>query len=287
MNPDVLIVDGGDFLHRAGHTKLPEMAMLWQEMERTNYDAITFGELEFNQWALVESLMAVVDLPIVCTNVERELDGEWHPIGVPYRILDRQGIKIGIVSMIDKVQLSDVSEKKANYKVRLMEPMKTVQSTIDGIRDQVDMVVMIAHLDHKAMESIAATITGVDVVVGGHMTRKDESPFLAGATIVNRSGTRGQHLANTRLILSPDNAIVDFGGRNITLTADFPEDPRIADEALAAQSRSSQLRKERNALKKNPSSNRTIRNQKIDPNTPKVKVLTSPTAPHTGASAPE
>jgi hypothetical protein len=60
---------------------------------------------------------------------------------------------------------------------------------------------------------------------------------------VNRSGTRGQHLGITRLILSPENEIVDFGGVNFTLAPTYPENEAIKAEV-------ERVREESNLLKR-------------------------------------
>ncbi len=276
-------MDGGDFFHRSSKDKLPETAIQWREMGRINYDAIALGELEFGQWVIAESLMAICPLPIVCTNVERLVNDEWKPIGEPYRIVEKNGIRIGVVSVIDKVQLSDVVVKKSGHIVRLLDPMESVTATIEEIESKTDMIVLLAHLDSKAMEAFGSSIEGIDVVLGGHMAKKDEGPLLVANAVVNRAGTRGMHLASTRLIISPDDRIVDFGGKNITLTADIPEDPVVADLALTAKTRTDELRRARNADRREAAKRKA--NEKLV-TTPEVKKLLSPKRP-TEDTAPE
>lgn len=245
-----VLADGGDFVHRNWRNSYPESIASWMEMARLQYDAVTYGELEFEFFAMIDSLQQVAPLQLVVSNVEQMKDGVWQPIGQKYLIVEREGVKIGFLSAISDIQLNATVMNKVGNRLRLLPPMGTLQELIPKVRPQVDILVLLAHIDTKAMEQYTSSLPEVDVVLGGHVTRKDEAPVLIAETILNRSGTRGQHVANTRLIVSPENEIVDFGGKNITLTADFPEDPEIVVAAEAAQEATMNMRRQRTTTRR-------------------------------------
>lgn len=215
-------------------------------MNRLAYAAATLGELEFRTWDLVESLMVAHPLPIVCTNVEMLKGDQWVPIGEPYRIIEVNGVRVGVMSVIGKGQLSDPVVSATEDRIRRLEPMETTRKVAATLREKADIVVLLAHLDPRAMEQYASSLEEVDVVLGGHMTPKDEGPVLIADALVNRSGTRGAHVGITRLVVSPQSEIVDFGGLNVTLSPDFPEDPVVAEAAQKAKDEGARLRKAQN-----------------------------------------
>ena len=43
----MFLADGGDFVHRNWKNSYPESIASWMEMARLRYDAVTYGELEF------------------------------------------------------------------------------------------------------------------------------------------------------------------------------------------------------------------------------------------------
>ena len=241
----MFLADGGDFVHRNWKNSYPESIASWMEMARLRYDAVTYGELEFEFFDMIDSLQQVAPLPLVVSNVEQMKDGIWQPIGQQYLIMERGGVTVGFLSAISENQMNTSVMNKVGNRLRLLPPMGTLQQLIPEVRPQVDILVLLAHVDTKSMEQYTSSLPEVDVVLGGHVTRKDEAPVLIAETILNRSGTRGQHLANTRLIVSPDNSIVDFGGKNITLTKDIPEDPVVAAAAEAAQEAPADMRRAR------------------------------------------
>lgn len=240
-----LLVDGGDFFHRNERNNFPESVATWKEMYRLGYDAVTLGEIELEQWDRVDSLQQVMPLPLVVSNVEIQIGGTWQPLADRYRIIESGGVRIGFISTISESQINQTALERSAGTFRVLPPMSTTTELISELRPRVDVLVLLAHLDLKVMEQYASALPDVDVVLGGHVTRLDEAPLLVGDTILNRSGTRGQYIANTRLIVSPDNEIVDFGGLNITLDRSYPEDPDIAAFAEAAKDESARVRRER------------------------------------------
>ena len=248
----MLLVDGGDFIHRNGQDNFRESLLTWDEMVRTGYHAVTLGELELGQWDLVDSLLNNTALPVVCTNVEALRDGQWLPVGERYRLLEINGIRVGILGVIGPTQLSPAVIRTAGDRVRLLPPEEAVRAAVAEIRERTDIIVLLAHLDPQAMEQYAASLADVDVILGGHMTLPDTGPLLSTHAILNRGSTRGQLMAVTRVILSPDGRVVDFGGLNVTLDPALPEDPGVAQAAESAKEAGERLIRERNQRRERP-----------------------------------
>jgi len=244
-NTPFVLLDGGDFIQRNQNRGELESITTWKDMQREGYDAVTLGEIELSQWDFTSSLMEQHPLPIVCTNVEQLNGDSWQQIGDRYRIVDIRGVKVGILSVIGEAQLSKSMIDKAGGAIRLLPPMETATEVARELRAKSDVVILLAHLDARTMEQYATVLTDVDVIVGGHVTRKDEGPKKFGNAIVNRSGTRGQHLGITRLILSPENEIVDFGGVNFTLAPTYPENEAIKAEVDRVTEESNLLKREK------------------------------------------
>lgn len=241
---EFLLIDGGSFSHKSKNN-MPETFATWREMARLGYDAITFGVEEIGYWQETDSLRAALDLPVVCTNLEQRQGDRWVPIGQPYRIVDYKGLRVGILSVTNEIIMSETVLRKAGGAVRLLPPEETTRRVSRELAERCDLVVLLAHVDPATMERYAQAFEQIDVVLGGRNAPKDEGPRRYGHAIVNRSGTRGQYVANTRLILSPQNEIVDFGGLNISLTKDIPEDPAVLAEVERAQAEMEEMRKHR------------------------------------------
>jgi len=245
MNVPYVLVDGGDFIMRDDTQGDLESVATWKDMNARGYNAVTLGEMELSRWDLTSQMMKDYPLPIVCSNVEQLENGRWLPIGEQTRIVDVNGVRIGFISVIGEGQLSRAMIDKTNGAIQLLPPMETATALAAKLRKQVDIVVLLAHIDPRAMDQYATLLPDVDVIVGGHAAQNDEGPTLVGGAIVNRAGTKGQLMGITRLILSPMNEIVDFGGLNFTLSPGYAEDEAVKAEVKRVKEESNQLKRAR------------------------------------------
>jgi 2',3'-cyclic-nucleotide 2'-phosphodiesterase (5'-nucleotidase family) len=220
-------MDGGALMRRALDREEPKAILTWKEMSRRGYDAVGLGEIEYSHWELVKQLMQEFPLPVVSTNVERLVDGQWVPVGEKYRILDVEGVKLGVIAVISEEQLTTPILNNVENELRVLPPVEEIESAVAELAPVTDIIVLLAHMDPKSLEQHASLLADVDVVLGGHVTQNDDMPLQIAKAIVNRSGTRGQVLATTRLIVSPQGEIVDFGGKNVTLVPGYREDPEV------------------------------------------------------------
>jgi len=233
-----------------------ESEAAWRDLVRQGYDAVTLGVNEIQAWDFTKRMLEETPLPLVCSNLERLVDDKWVPLGEPYKIVEKADVKVGIISAIGGPQLAESSvQRKTGGEVRLLPPVENAQRFAEKAREEgAEVVILLAHIEDSSLEEYASLLDGyVDVIVGGRHTVKAPGPTKPDGTnvIINRSGTRGQHIAVTRLIVDPKGKIKDFGGKNVTLGPDMPEDEEIAAEvARVKEEAKARLRENRKARRK-------------------------------------
>jgi len=151
-------------------------------------------------------------------------------------------VKVGFLSLISENEASPAALGTMATEVRILPPAETAAHVAREVRKQADLVVLLAHVDNKTMEEYAGALPDVDLVLGGHVTIKDEGPIPIGNVVVNRSGTRGQTLCSTRMIVSPIGKVVDFGGINVTLSPGYPEDSTVLAQVAQVKEAERQMR---------------------------------------------
>lgn len=221
-----LLLDGGDFLPRSCERDEPKAVLVWAELHRLGYDAVSLGEHEIVNWAFCKRMMTETPLPVVSTNLEQLVAGRWVPIGERSLVVEANGVEIGIVSAIEEDLVTSTVLGANADSIRVLPPMETLRRAIDELPSSVEAVVLLAHMSSQTLEQIASLMPGL-VVLGGHMTQDDRMPIEIGGAYVNRSGPKGAYLATTRLILSPDGRIEDVGGLSVKLDQSLREDPDV------------------------------------------------------------
>jgi 2',3'-cyclic-nucleotide 2'-phosphodiesterase (5'-nucleotidase family) len=237
-------MDAGDFMGRIAGRDAAKNELVWSEFNRQGYDAVTIGEIELRQWEVLKRLIDEIPIPLVCTNLEWLRDTHWVPLGEKYRIIDADGVKVGVLAVISETLVSSHVVRSTNEEIRVLPPLEEIERLLPTLAEQTDIIVLLSHMEAEPFEQFASLLSGVDVILGGHVTGGDEAPVQIVEAIVNRSGTRGQKLASTRMIISPHGEIVDFGGANVTLLPEYPEDPAVLEMIAQANRLSKQAREE-------------------------------------------
>src|SRR5690606_27023497 len=64
------------------------------------YDAMTLGNHEFDNGAeIMKKVLARANFPLLCANITERHTGELIDIAQPYLLLERKGVKIGILGV--------------------------------------------------------------------------------------------------------------------------------------------------------------------------------------------
>ncbi len=203
-NEPVLLVSGGDFISGSPFSWLilrnysPELNM----MIESGYDVITLGNHEFDYGpdALAQYLERVgypemaLQVPIVATNMQIP-DG--HPLenmGIESTHLKRlpNGLVVGFFGMMG-IHAANVAPMAAP--VTFSDRVQAAILAVQQLRDNgADVVIMLSHSGEGEESDIAAAVSGIDVIVGGHTHSVLKKPLVVNNTLILQTGTEFQYM---------------------------------------------------------------------------------------------
>lgn len=168
----VLLVDAGDrwtgnaYVDRVAERGRPMLDL----MNAVGYDVATLGnhEFDFGQAHLGALLDSVVQFEVVCANVVS--DTCTFPQPAPWTILERGGLKIGVVGVITNYegQGHPAGHTSSYVGLRFPDPQQEAIRCAEELRRKVDVLVLLSHMgDDRDMELLARE-SRYDVVIGGH-----------------------------------------------------------------------------------------------------------------------
>ena len=217
----VMLLDSGDFLMGTPFefVMTPDAAEL-QEMQALNYDAITFGNHEFD-WTpsgLFLILTAAyrthnVTIPIVASNMKLDpsqagsLAGQVQGFTVPKLVKTLpNGLKVGIFGLLGK-NAAQVAPTAAPF---TFDPIATTAAAmVSELRnqDQVDLVIALSHSGiNQAGQGedadLAASVPGIDVILSGHTHDALTTAVTVGKTVITQTGRYGEHLGKLALTVT-------------------------------------------------------------------------------------
>ncbi|MBQ8462801.1 MAG: metallophosphatase [Prevotella sp.] len=171
-DPDLLLLDCGDFSQGSSYYTMFEGDVEVGLMNQMHYDAATIGNHEFDYGLEnMTRLFKMANFPIVCSNYDFA-DTELKDIVKPYIILKRKGIKIGIFGLCPP--LEGLVFTKNYGPLKFLDPSEKAQEMVDLLKKQkkCDVVICLSHLGWEVSEypdnRVIQNTQGIDLILGGH-----------------------------------------------------------------------------------------------------------------------
>ena len=232
---NVVLIDAGDrwtgnpYVDRTAVPGLPIIRL----MNRLGYDAATFGNHEFDHGqAHLGRIVDSMAFPVVCANLISDTCTFRQP--APFTILERDGVRIGIVGVVTNYEGPGhpAGQKASFVGLRFPDPQEMALQYADSLRSQVDLLVLVSHMGDYYDEELLRRGTPYDVVIGGH------SHVVRNSVIENTLLTQtGKNLANIGVteVLLRDGKVVDAAFRLVDLS-EYPAAEPYASEVVTYES---------------------------------------------------
>lgn len=219
--PDAILLDAGDVMTGNPITELDYRGAsggaLFEMMNLIGYDTWCIGNHDFDisQENLLK-LSRIAHFPTLSANV---VNGEGaFPVGNrPYTVIARAGLRIGVIGVTSQMLYNLVNQSSLTG-IKVLSPIETVKRFVDTLKSAADIIVALTHQGFEDDSSLAANITGVDVVVGGHSHTRLDSPRVVNGIIIVQTGSNCENLGVLNLTVERHN-VTAFKGRLIPLWA--------------------------------------------------------------------
>ncbi|GIQ69944.1 LysM peptidoglycan-binding domain-containing protein [Xylanibacillus composti] len=195
-NPNTLVLDAGDTLHGQTIATLVRGESIVRMLNAVGLDAMAAGNHDFNFGT--ERLLELADMaefPILGANVEK--DGE--AILQDHLIKEVGGVKVGIFGLATPETAYKTHPNNVEG-ITFVDPVVSAQAQVDQLRDQVDILIALAHLGTDASSvdtstKVAEQVAGIDLIVDGHS--HEEVSTYVGETLIVQTG---EYLNNVGLV---------------------------------------------------------------------------------------
>lgn len=166
-NANVLVLDAGDQFQGSLFYTTYKGEVAAELLNMIRPDAMAVGNHEFDDGA--ETLSKFVDkaeFPVISANTSAYFEPLLKDKLPGYVIVEKGGEKIGIVSVVaaDTKELSSPGDN-----VAFAGEISVLKSAIPEIQSQgVNKIIALTHVGLAMDKQIAASVSGIDVIVGGH-----------------------------------------------------------------------------------------------------------------------
>lgn len=233
QEPNVFLFDSGDIFTGA-LAKLTEGRLAFELMITMGYDAMAIGNHEFEYGHEVFAWQKNrVPFPVLGANFfYRDTD---HPYAQAHAIIERNGIRIGVIGIMGQDAVSAIIPSFiAPLEVR--NPAAAVQKSVDELRNEVDLIVLLTHQgktapmqtdaesdprlqrDIDADIALAGAVKGIDVLFAGHADAGTPEPVVNPdtGTLIMQTYGQATHLGYLQLTLDGETGkITSYDGKLI------------------------------------------------------------------------
>jgi len=246
--PNAFLFDSGDLFTGQAISFLSRGRALIDMFGAINYDAVCYGNHEFD-YGIDRALdyAKLEPFPVLAANLVYK-DG--RPFAKPYTIVEKNGIKVAVIGIFGV----DAMPSTAAYiwdTLDVRDPIPVLQQLVPDLRKRADLVVVLAHQgetgpmqedaeahpevqrNFDADKRTVEAVPGIDVFVGGHAHRGIEMPWVGpknGSIVVQTYG-RGTTLGVLRLSYDRQaRKIVSHSGSLVRMMPGvFPTPPQVEE----------------------------------------------------------
>lgn len=235
----VLMLDAGDVM--TGNPITERMfkgasgGALLEMMNMIGYDAWCPGNHDFDiSQANLRALAAIARFPALCANVVN--DRNEYPVGNrPFVILDRGGLRIGVIGLMSQELYSLVNQNNLTG-IKVLPPAETLQRFIRELDPRTDLLIALTHEGVEEDSLLATEVSGLDIIVGGHSHTRLKTPKLVNGVVIVQTGSNAENLGLLHVTVD-DDRVTAYDGMLLPLWAGNtrPASPiaRLADSLQA------------------------------------------------------
>lgn len=170
-----LWLDSGDLFQGAPIFNLFRGEPEVRAISMAGVDAMALGNHEFDMGPtnVLDQFAWYADFPLLAANYTWDKQGvpfadQFQSLVKPFVVFNVDGLKIGVIGMGNLSSLNSLEDGGNELGILTLDTLQTVQSYVDVLRDDVDLVVLLDHLGLTEDEVIARNICGLDLILGGH-----------------------------------------------------------------------------------------------------------------------
>ena len=238
-NPNLLLLHAGDAVQGTLYFTLFNGQLEFDFLNRLGVDAMTLGNHEFDRGpAAIPGYLQRAVFPVVSTNIDFSGEPAIVPLISTSIVKVVNGEQIGIIGLTtETTPLSTISVGNTKF----LDAQSSARREISALEARgINRIVVISHLGYGEDLKLAAAVSGIDVIVGGHshtlladqaqltpigLTANETYPTEittpeGGTTLVLQAWQWGHVLGRIDLLFDTAGRVLSYGSKAVIPAAD-------------------------------------------------------------------
>jgi len=213
-NSNTVVVDIGNVFDKPGLQGQLKAEVAIKAMQLMPYDLLNLGSSEFNygngflsggEFLCTQSLEFT--LPTISANLVYEDTAEL--VTESHRIKDFDKYKVGFVGVVSKEYEEHILSANSinSREVKVLDEVNALSNKVSAIRNEVDILVVLADMDLDNCETLLNEVEGIDIIICGEGNPNTPEPRTIDGVYIVQPGPEGQHIGNLVIGLDQNNRI--------------------------------------------------------------------------------
>ena len=222
----VILVDAGDTFGDGLLASLTRGEATIRLMNALDYTFMTLGNHDFEYTAArTRALQLIARFPMRAANA---IDTATHApfLGDPTLVVSAGGVRVGLLA-IGYHNTDQTGDRDNTRGLSFTSGIETARAYLPALRARSDVIVVVSHQGTTVDSVLAASVPGIDIIVGGHSHDRIAPPRHIGGTWIVQALSDASALGELNVRVA-DGRVVDVSGSVTELYADaFTPDPRF------------------------------------------------------------
>jgi PGF-CTERM protein len=241
-NPTV-VVGGGDQVSPHSLSPLSQWRVPVKALNVINPAAEVIGnhDLDYGLGA-VENFSDASEFPWLAANLNHAETNESLPGTKNYRVIERDGVRIGLVGLVGENLKTDTTAKIEQKGYEIDSYTETGQKYATMLKEEknVDVVVALTHFGTPKAEHLANETNNIDAIVAGH-DEIEYPPQETGGAVIMEAEARAEHVAELNLTVE-DGDVTKWNGRLLDVNENVSKNETV--DSIVTESREDELDEE-------------------------------------------
>ena len=224
---DLMLLDAGDVFQGTPYFNFYGGELELKLMSQMGYDASTIGNHEFdNGLQGIQDQLPNASFPHLIANYDFSntiLKDSFSP----YKIFNKKGLKIGVFGL--GIELKGLVGPRSYESTVYLDPVPIAEEMVEELKNKkCDLIICLSHLGYSYRSEkiddlkLAAKISGIDLIVGGHTHTFLEEPAQVKngeghVTLVNQVGTGAARLGFVEFGFSKDKKVAQVQAKSLMI----------------------------------------------------------------------
>lgn len=222
------MLDAGNVFSSSGLQEQIKAEVAIEGMAMMSYDMFNLGSEDFNFGTeFLLEYTGKFNVPTINANVVYEDTGE--NITSPYKIVKFGNLKVGLIGIVSKDYEKEILESNSDDSrdIMVLDHQDVIQTQIETIKNDTDIIILLANVGLKKAVDIAKETEGTDVIICGHGDRQTDRPYWINGVYIVKTGYEGKTVGNLVLGFSVNKNLSSVELSIVTLDSSFPVDGEI------------------------------------------------------------